>query len=157
MKVQELRTVLEEIQAIYKASGTNKPAEDFANFVQLLDGHEHQSIDEFLAELSTLLRMASGKKLVGDRQLDTQLIASFLDRLTRAKTDEAEFEVVYAELGESKQVRAEEMNAIAHGYIKGREKWSSRAAAYQAIKKKFIERADRESRTGILSKIRRWG
>jgi hypothetical protein len=40
------------------------------------------------------------------------------------------------------------MNAIAHGYIQGREKWPSRAAGYQAIKKKFVERADRESREG---------
>jgi hypothetical protein len=64
---------------------------------------------------------------------------------------------VYVELGAEKRVRAEEMNAIAHGYIKGREKWPSRAAGYQAIKKKFVERADRKSREGIINKVRRWG
>jgi hypothetical protein len=159
MKVQDLRTVLEEVKAIYDASGADKSASDFADFLELLDGHEDQDIDDFLAELSSLLRATSekGRKAQGGRQPDAQIVASFLDRLTSAKTDQTEFDVVYAQLGANKQVRVEEMNAIAHGYIKGRESWGARTAAYKAIKKKFIERADRESRTGILSKIRRWG
>src|SRR5262245_45480559 len=102
MKVQELRTVLEEVQAIYEASGTEKPAADFSNFIELLNGHEHQSIDAFLAELSTLLKAASGKTASGDREPDSQLVDAFLERLTNAKSDQTEFDAVYAELGANK-------------------------------------------------------
>lgn len=157
MKVAELRTVLEEVQAIYEASDSDKPAKGFAEFIELLNGYEHQTVDEFLAALSTLLKTASGKGGSVDKVLGAELVASFIERLTTAGTDQAKFDVVYAELGPEKQVRTEEMNAIAHAYIKGRDKWPSRAAAYQAIKKKFVERADRESRVGIINKVRRWG
>ncbi|MGE0852649.1 MAG: hypothetical protein AB7O44_23980 [Hyphomicrobiaceae bacterium] len=157
MKVAELRTILEEVKAIYEASGSDKPAKDFAEFIELLGGHEHQTVDEFLAALSALPSTASGKGTSGDKLPDAELVASFIERLTSAGTDQAQFDAVYVELGAEKRVRAEEMNAIAHGYIKGREKWPSRAAGYQAIKKKFVERADRKSREGIINKVRRWG
>ena len=156
MKVAELRTILEEVQAIYEASGSDKPAKDFADFIELLGGYEQQSVDEFLTALSALLKSESGKG-TPDKLPDTELVASFTERLSSAGTDQDKFEPVYAELGAANQVRIEEMNAIAHGYIKGREKWPTRAAGYQAIKKKFVERADRESREGIINKARRWG
>lgn len=141
MKVAELRTILEEVQAIHKASGSNKPAKDFADFISLLDGYEDQSVSEFLATLGTLLKTASGKGANNDKLPDVQLVAFFVERLRNAGTDEDKFEPVHAELGADKRVRIQEMNAIAHGYIQGREKWPSRAAGYQAIKKKFVERA----------------
>ena len=121
MKVAELRTVLEEVQSIYEASGSDKPAKDFADFIELLGGYEQQGVDEFLATLGTLLKPA-GKGTTEDKLPDAELAASFIARLTRAGTDQAKFDAVYAELGTDKQVRSEEMNAIAHGYIKGREK-----------------------------------
>jgi hypothetical protein len=89
--------------------------------------------------------------------LDDELVASFTERLKSAGTDEAQFELVYAELGANKRVRVGEMNAIAFGYIQGRDKWPSRGAGYEAIKKKFVERADKESREGIINKAPRWG
>jgi hypothetical protein len=65
MKVAELRTILEEVQAIYEASGSDKPAKDFADFIELLGGYEHQTVDEFLAALSALLSTASSKGTYG--------------------------------------------------------------------------------------------
>jgi hypothetical protein len=157
MKVAELRTVLEEVQAIYEASRSDKPANDFAEFITLLDGHEEQSVEEFLAELSALFKPASGKAAAAGKLPDVQIVASYIDRLAAAGTDEAKFEPVYAELGGDKRVRIQEMSAIAHEYIQGRDKWPSRAAGYQAIKKRFVQRADRESREGIINKVLRWG
>ena len=157
MKVSDLRAILEEVQAIYEASGSGKPAQDFSEFIELLDDHEHQTVDEFLAALGMLLKPTSGKGTSEDKLPDQDLVASFIERLASSGSDESKFNVVYAELGADKQVRTEEMNAIAHGYIKGREKWPSRGAGYQAIRKKFVERADRESRESIINKVRRWG
>jgi len=157
MKVDELRTVLEEVQAIYESSGSDKAANDFAEFLGLLDGYEDQRVDEFLAALEELLKPASGKGANKQAPPDAALVASFIERLRSAGTDEARFEPVYAELGADRRVRIGEMNAIAHGYIQGREKWPSKSAGYQAIKKKFVERADRESREGIINKVPRWG
>jgi hypothetical protein len=155
MKVAELRVALEEVQAIYEASGSDSPAKDFADFLELLDGCDDQTVEEFLAGLSALLKTASGK--VTDKLPHAQVAASYVDRLTNAGTDQEQFEAVYADLGGDKHIRTEEMNAIAHAYIRGREKWPTRTAGYQAIRKKFVERADRESRTGIINKTRRWG
>jgi hypothetical protein len=157
MKVEELRAVLEDVQAIYESSGSGKPAKDFEEFIGLLDGYENQSVDEFLTALTALLKPGSRTGAPGGKIPDAQVTAEFVERLAKAGTDDAQFEPLYAELGADRRVRAEEMNAIAHGYIKGREKWPSRAAAYQAIKKKFVERADRESREAIINKVSRWG
>lgn len=155
MKVAELRTVLEEVRAIYEASGSDKAAGDFSEFIGLLDGYEQQSVEDFLVALSNLLKTTTGS---GEGKIaEAGTAASFIERLENAETNETEFKQVYAELGADKRVRAEEMNAIAHGYIKGRDKWPSRSAAYQAIKKKFVERADRGSREAIINKVRRWG
>jgi hypothetical protein len=157
MKVAELRTVLEEVQAIYESSGSDKAANDFAEFLGLLDGYEEHSVDEFLAALGELLKPPSGKGTNKQAPPDAELVASFIERLRSAGTDEVRFGLVYAELGADKGVRIAEMNAIAHGYIQGREKWPSKAAGYQAIKKKFVERADRESRERVINKVPRWG
>lgn len=155
MKVAELRTILEEVRAIYEASGSDKAAGDFSEFIELLEGYERQNVEEFLATLSHLLKTRTGS---GEGKIaEASIVASFIDRFEKAATDETQFKQIYVELGADKRVRTEEMNAIAHGYIKGRDKWPSRSAAYQAIKKKFVERADRGSREAIINKVRRWG
>src|SRR5262245_32005272 len=117
MNVAELRTVLEEVQAIYEASGSDKPAGDLRDFIDLLEGYENESVDEFLAGLSTLLKVGSSKGGLEAKLPGLQIVASFIERLTAAGTNPDQFDPVYTELGASKQVRIEEMNAIAHGYI----------------------------------------
>lgn len=83
-------------------------------------------------------------------------VAEFSARLARSGTDKAAFERALAELKDATSVSAADIIAIAHAYCGGGKKPASKAAAYAAISKRFVEIVRFHAKNRLAEKARPW-
>lgn len=88
--------------------------------------------------------------------LNEARIDSFVDRLVRAKTDRDVFEQVFAELKADAALSAAEITAIAQRYNGGGKKPSSKAMAFAAISKRFVEIVRFHAKNKVAERVRPW-
>jgi hypothetical protein len=87
---------------------------------------------------------------------DEKRIAEYVEQLTACKTDREAFEVVFAALKEDKRLKAADITAIAYRYNKGGAKPSSKAVAFAAISKRFVEIVRFHAKNKVAEKARPW-
>ena len=134
MNVRSLRTAIGSIAAILSTSGRRqKPTLEMV--VGLLEGHEEESLEEFLAGLRHRLTPPMGKRAI--QELNQVVVAQYLRRLQQAGTETTTFENIFGDLCKDKAVRKVEANAIAQAYTGGRPEWPTRQKALEAIKTWF--------------------
>lgn len=146
MKVGKLRQLLVDVGAVLSSAGSAKQAEDLERVAELMKGQDHQSIDLFLDELRTDLAP----------QPPAEVIAGHVARLSNAGVDEVVFRQAFEILSKDKTIKKSEADHVAHGYIGGREKWPSRAAALLAIEKEFVSRRYDASKMKEVARSRPW-
>ncbi|MCC7250400.1 hypothetical protein [Hyphomicrobium sp.] len=88
--------------------------------------------------------------------LDEQLVSSYVERLNASKTDRAAFDDVFVALKADKQLKAADVIAIAQRYSKAGTKPSSKAMAFAAISKRFVEIVRFHAKNKIAEKVRPW-
>lgn len=94
------------------------------------------------------------KARAGD--LDAVLVAAYAGRLKGAKTDRASFDPVVAEIERDARVKSPEIIAIAKSYAGAAKKIGSRAAALEAIRKRFVELVRFDAKNELAAKSRPW-
>jgi hypothetical protein len=100
-----------------------------------------------------MARKANTRKAAGDGD---EMIAGFAARLSRAGTDKSVFDRTFADLQTSRDLSASAVISIAHVYIGGGKKPTSRAAAISAISKRFVELQRYHAKNRIAEKARPW-
>ena len=162
ISIGELKEVLEQIQELYALAGANGPAGDFKRLITTLAGHEEESVDEFVEETRSLLGLGAKdekkpkKKPTGS---DEEVVEEHVRRLLRARENKADFEAAMVKLKEDARVQAGELSAIANRYLNEPTggtfefEFKSDMAAYRAMKRMFVDRAQDESKARIIKRM----
>ncbi len=88
--------------------------------------------------------------------LDEELIGSYVARLTRSGTNRPVFEAILGEIKGDVRLSAANVITIAHQYARSSKKPSSKATAFAAISKRFVEIVRFEAKNKIAEKTRPW-
>jgi hypothetical protein len=90
------------------------------------------------------------------RPINAKLVTSYVDSLVSTRTDRAGFERVLSDLKSNPELRAAEVIAIAHKYVGGGKKPSSKTMALAAISKRFVEIVRFHAKNKVAEKARPW-
>lgn len=146
MKTRALRQLVTDIAAVLTAAGARKPASDLARIADLMDGRDHQRVEEFLGELRSDIQPLE----------PSEIVAQHVARLRTAGTDEAAFRQAFDTLTKDRALKKPQANSVAHAYIGGREKWPTKSEALAAIEKEFIARRYDQSKMKEVARSRPW-
>ncbi len=146
MKVKELRDVLSDLKSIYEDAGARSAALEVVNLVNLLDGHDEEPIEDFMADIRALIVGTRFSARSRSAPLDEVAIDLYLTRLQQAGRNRSEFARVLSDIRLDPKVRSHEANAILLRYIVGHEAKRSKSAAIEAIEQRFDGRRLEENR-----------
>jgi hypothetical protein len=155
MNVKELREVLEEADGILAAAGAKVQSREFRTFLDLLKGHDHRLVEDFLADLREHLNGQHANARSTGGHADTGTVTRYVQRLREVGTDKHAFDRLFDELSNDNRIGKDEADAIAHLFIGGRIRWPRKSdalraisdwfahEAYQSVKLKQVEKASR--------------
>lgn len=146
MNVGKLRQLLVDVTAVFSAADSSKQAEDLGRVAELMKGKEHQPVEQFLDELRADIEPLPL----------SEVLAGHIARLSSAGVDDFAFRKAFDALSKDKLIKKSETDVIAHGYIGGRVKWPSKAAALEAIEKEFVARRYDASKMKEVARSRPW-
>ena len=88
--------------------------------------------------------------------INEPLVTDYVARLVRAKIDRAEFNTVFEELKDDKQLRAVDVIIIAQRYNRGGKRATSKKKAIEAISKRFVEIVRFHAKNKVAERVRPW-
>ncbi len=160
INVGELKEILERIQGLYALAGANGPAADFKRLIATLSGHEESSVEQFVEETRTLLGLGADrpkpKKPEGSNE---KIVEEHVRRLLDAEANRPAFDTAVTKLKEDTRVQRADLLAIANRYLNEPTggtfefEFKSDDAAYRAMKRMFVERAQDESKAKIIRRM----
>jgi hypothetical protein len=130
VNVKSLREAIRAVADCLKALGTRSRSQTLQAVDHLLEGHDDESLEEFLAALR---HRSKERKLSCSSTTNNVTVLSYVQRLHAAGTDKSAFDRVFDELMRDKMVRKAEADAIAHAYTGGRAEWPTKRRALEAI------------------------
>jgi hypothetical protein len=131
VNVKSLREAIRTIAEFLEASGAGPRGKSLHAVHDLLQGHDNESLEEFLAGLRH--RSIESKPRAASSAANDLTVASYVQRLRAAGADKSDFDQIFGELTKDKMVRKVEADAIAHAYTGGRPEWPSKRMAFEAI------------------------
>jgi hypothetical protein len=131
VNVKSLREAIRTIVDFLEASGAGPRGKSLEAVNDLLEGHDGESLEGFLAGLRD--RSKESKARACSSVGNDETVASYVQRLRAAGTDKNAFDQVFAELTKDKMVRKAEADAIAQAYTGGRPEWPTKRMALAAI------------------------
>ena len=140
MNVGAFRHAICELADILAASGAANKSQSLRAVAKLLDGHDEEAIEDYLAKLRRQL-CDSKPRRTQSSEINALAVAQYVRRLKDAGLDRTAFDAVVAELRQDEAVRKAEADAIAHGYTAGRQQWPTKREALAAIETCFGARA----------------
>jgi hypothetical protein len=88
--------------------------------------------------------------------INEPLVTDYVTRLVRAKIDRAEFNTVFEELKDDKQLRAMDVITIAQRYNRGGKRATSKKKAIEGISKRFVEIVRFHAKNKVAERVRPW-
>jgi len=131
VNVKSLREAIRTIAEFLEDSGAGPRSKSLHAVHDLLEGHDEETLEEFLAGLRH--RSKQSKPHADSSVANAVTVASYLQRLHTAGTDKSAFDQIFNELSKDKMVRKVEADAIAHAYTGGRPEWPTKRMALEAI------------------------
>lgn len=159
MLVGELKSVLERLEQLYRAGGAKGAANDVRAVTKLLEGHEADSLDAFIAETKALI----GKSEPSPARLNEKAAKSYGEALLEAEIDQERFQATLSVMDNDASLGLAEWQEIANIYRNAptgsthRYKFTSIKAARNAILDTFGERLESASKRDIIERITQWG
>ena len=158
MNVGELKAVLKRLEDLYSAGGASSVAKDLRSVVELLEGHESESLDEFIADTQTLISKPESKV----PEFNEAVARKYAQALLDAGIDEQRFKAALDVLDSDASASTAEWVEIANLYRNAptggthRYKFASVKAARNAILDTFGGRLESASKRGIIERITQW-
>ena len=160
MDVAALKAILMRMEELYVAGGAAAAAKDIQRVTQLLEGHEDESVDRFIAETKALLQKPPAARKVSGA--DQKLVHEHATRLLAADLDQDSFSDALERLDQDSRIGKNDWFAIANRYRNAPTgsthvyKFKSIREARAAIRDAFIERYEASSKQSIIERITRW-
>ncbi len=161
MTVGELKAILERLQEVFSSAGSRQPARDLKSVVEVLEGSEGKTVESFVAETKDLLE--PGPRSGSPSGSDEAAIARCVRKLLEAGSDRDAFEAVLRALKVDDDIDTPRLFAIANGYFNEPTggthvfRFKSKTAAYEFMRKKFVERAQLENKFKIIERLTQGG
>lgn len=130
MRVDEIKTALENVRALLAAGGAAAAERDLAKIVQLIGQSGAADFDEYVGQLRREI-----EKLSNGGNVDTN---EYVRRLKLAGYNESEFKTVLGELAKAGSVKKEHAHAVAKEYGVIRIDDRSKARIIESIEKHFF-------------------
>ena len=161
MNVGELKEILERIQEVYALAGAKGPAADFARLLTSLNGHEEETVDEFVDETRRLLMRPTSKTRTKVKRegVNDEVVDEHVRRLLLAGSSSSAFEAAMTKLRNDSRVPRAELFVIANRYLNDPTGGSfefgfkTDADAYRAMKRMFVDRAQDENKARIIKRM----
>ena len=149
------------VETLKSTVSVSRDAADFKRLVVMLSGHEDLSIDQFVDETRRLLETPEFETNDGTpkKPVNPKLVEEHVYRLLSAGVSEFAFAAAIGELKRDKRVEKIDLCAIANRYLNEPTGGSfefdfkSPDAAYRAMKRMFVERAQEESKAKIIKRM----
>jgi ABC-type oligopeptide transport system ATPase subunit len=135
--VRLVRESLEKVARLLDTAGKKTQAKAVQSVIELLVGHDSESIPTFLKALQEQLERKPEKKAAPSKDLRTETIEQYVRQLHESGTDKSAFDSVFARLSKDKAVRKAEADAVAHAYGGGGARWPKKQDAFAAIRAHF--------------------
>lgn len=159
MQVKILKRLLERLRDSYSAIGAVEPSKDMRRVVDLLKGHEDETVGEFIAETKARLEGQNSPDTSEVQTAADKVVADHVRRLLDAGTDRSGFNAAWALLNDDAEVGKLELFAIANRYRNEPSggthaiKFKSLRQARTVIRDVFLERADAERKSGAIERL----
>jgi hypothetical protein len=134
-------------------------AGDFEKLIGALNGQSSRPANDAIegAKLP-VIRVASSKR----KQIDPAVASKYAEALLGAGTDQGAFNGVFEMLKSDRGIAKPQLDSIANRYLNEPSggqflfKFKSKTEALETIRRKFIERAQSESKRGIIERMTGW-
>jgi hypothetical protein len=157
--VGEVKAIVERIQEAFALAGATGPASDFKRLASALAGHEEETIDQFVDETLALLSLARADRKPAQGAKSSPAIEQHVRRLFAAGENKTDFEAAMTRLKEDQAIRKADLDAIANRFLNeptgGNHlfQFKNADAAYRAIRRMFVDRAQDESKARIIKRM----
>lgn len=161
MNVGELQTVLKDLEAVYEAGGAKKQASSIAQLSKALLGDAEMPVEQMVAALRAKLA-GEAESAPASTGTNNNLVENYARSLSEVGTDRPSFDRVFAALQNDKLVKLQEAVDVANRYmndpISGQYvmRFETKRKAFDFIFSTYIERAQEESKLGIIDRMTRW-
>ena len=158
MNIRAFRSLLERLEKLYALAGANGPAKDFRSVSSLLDGHEHKTVDAFVADTKAAVAAEHGGAERAPIDNDS-IVSQHAQRLLDAGTNQEAFEHALATLDGDRHADKTAWFDIANRYRNQPSgatyvrKFKSIKDARQDIRDVFLERFDTQSKRGTIARL----
>jgi hypothetical protein len=155
----EIRTIFERLRSMYVSAGANAAAGDFEKLISALNAHSGQSVNNAVAKAKAPVVRATRSKR---SQVDPSAASTYGEALLSAGTNQATFNAAFEALRSDRGLSKAQLDSIANRYLNEPSgghfvfKFKSKTEALETIRRKFIERAQSESKREIIEKMTRW-
>jgi hypothetical protein len=158
MKVRELRLILQRLQEVFSSAGSRQPTRDLEIVVEVLGGSEDKTVERFVSEAKSLLDPDRPRPKPPPTPNEIA-ITRYVRKLLDASDDREAFEALLEALRTDERIGKDELFAIANRFFNEPTgstyvfKFKSKTAAYAFMRKKFVERAQLDSKFRIIDKL----
>ena len=156
MHVSELSLILKQMQDCYDTAGAKAQANDFERMIEILGGHESETVEDFVCNLRPKLEKKSPRKQTPQAQPDQTTVNRYVTLLNGAETNQEAFGKAFEKLKCDSKIRKREIDAIANAYVGGSNRYKSKKVALESIKKKFVQQVRFEGKMNIVDKLTPW-
>jgi hypothetical protein len=157
MNVGELNAILERLQEVFSSAGSRQSARDLKDVVEVLKGSEGKTVETFVTETKDLSEPRHRRE--PQRSSNEAVVDRYVRELLAAGSDRDAFEAVLRELKDDEDIDKPRLFAIANGYFNEPTggthvfRFRSKTAAFEFIRKKFVERAQLQNKFRIIEKL----
>ena len=157
--VGEIKAIVERIQEAFALAGARGPAADFKRLACTLAGHEEETIDQFVDKTVALLRLAQPANKATQQPPSSPAIDAHVRRLFAAGEDKAAFDAALAALKQDQAIGKPDLDVVANRFLNEptggnhRFEFKTPDAAYRAIRRMFVDRAQEKSKARIIKRL----
>jgi hypothetical protein len=150
MKVSHIHSVLEKLRSLYASAGAKSQAGDCQKLLDALADFRTEELELFVGRVSASLNRSTAPPLGPD---------DYAKMLLSAGTDEAAFNIALSTAVDNRRITKAALDAIANRYLNTPSggshvyKFKTRQRTVEAIRSKFIERAQLEGKGNIIDKL----
>jgi hypothetical protein len=131
-----LKSVLQDIETAYRASGPVGVANDYKKLLDLFDGSQNGVATTYFTELERALNAAPPRASKAKTTPDVKKIREFADKLTDTIEHTSDFLKQVDELGAGRRFSKDEVNLVADQFLGYSYKYKSKKQAIDAIKRR---------------------
>ncbi len=153
MTVNELRTILGNIQQLCASAGAKTAAKDLQTFSDILKPYSDMQVAQACADIKQHLSQATAKpanrcKAAGKSSTvpNQDAIQRHLTELRDASTDQQAFDLAFKKLKASKSAKLADVAEIARQFSLSVTAYKSKAVAYSDIEKAFVRQSRFENK-----------